>query len=121
MDPQKLSLKNPQPLVSKGKAPRHKQGEYFLRGPIPLDWLATASLASGRGSGLKVSLVIWYLSGLSQQAKTVKLKSSVLRAFGVDRHSVYRGLIRLESAGLVSVERHPGRLPLVTILGSGGH
>lgn len=116
MDPRKLSLKNPQPLLPKGKAPRHKQGEYFLRGPIPLDWLATASVASGQGSALKVSLVIWYLSGLNQQAKTVKLKSSVLQNFGIGRHSAYRGLKTLETAGLVTVERHPGRTPIVTIM-----
>ena len=119
MDPQKLALKRPHPLLRKEKAPHHKPGDYFLRGPIPLDWLSAASRASGQGSGLKVAIAIWYLSGLNHQAKTVKWNSSVMRAFGIERHSAYRGLRTLEKAGLVSVERHPGRTPVVTILGAG--
>lgn len=38
------------------------------------------------------------------------------RDFGVDRHSVYRALIRLEKAGLIAVKRHPGRNSIATIL-----
>jgi len=84
-----------------------------------MTWLCTASGASGHGSGFKVAIALWYLSGLNRQAKTVKMKSSVLREMGVDRHAAYRGLVTLEKAGLISVERHPGRSPLVTILDVG--
>lgn len=122
MDPASLKL-GQQALVpkkaSQAKAPRPKSGNRFLRGPVPMDWICTASTASGRGSGLKVAIALWYLSGLNGQARTVKLRGSVLREMGVDRHAVYRGLQVLEKAGLVSVARHPGRNPLVTIREAG--
>ncbi len=119
MDLQNLTLKQISPLVSTGKAPRHQPGEHFLRGPIPMKWLSAASSASGRGSGLKVALAIWYLSGLNGQSHTVKLQTAALRNLGVDRHAAYRGLKALEEAGLVRVQRHPGRTPVVTLLESG--
>ncbi len=116
MDPSKLAITRKPSAISPGRAPRHKQGEAFLRGPIPLSWLSTASNVSGQGSALKVALAIWYLSGLNQQNKTVKLQTSTLRLFGVERHSAYRGLKVLEHAGLIHVMRHPGRTPVVTLL-----
>lgn len=115
MDPRTLSLPSLS-ITPRGKAPRHKSGEHFLRGPIPMSWLCAASIASGHGSGFNVAMVIWYLSGLNHQARTVKLRGSALRKMGIKRHASYRGLQALESAGLVSVERHPGRSPVVTIL-----
>ncbi len=82
-----------------------------------MSWLCAASKASGQGSGFKVAIALWYLSGLTRQAKSVKLSGAVLREMGIERHAGYRGLEVLEAAELVSVERHPGRSPVVTILG----
>jgi len=84
-----------------------------------MDWLCAASKASGHGSGFKVTIALWYLSGLNRQVKTVKLSGSVLRKMGVERHAGYRGLEALENAGLVSVERCSGQSPLVTLLSIG--
>jgi hypothetical protein len=81
-----------------------------------MNWLNAAAKASGYGSGVQVALAIWYESGLKYQARMVKLRSSVLRDMGVSRHAGYRGLEALENAGLVSVQRHPCRSPVVTIL-----
>lgn len=119
IDPSKLAVGRKPSPTSPERAPRHKQGEAFLRGPIPLSWLSTASNVSGQGGALKVALAIWYLSGLNQQAKTVKLQTSALRLLGVKRHSAYRGLKVLERAGLVHVIRHPGRTPVITLLEPG--
>ena len=116
MDPRTLTLSGRSITPKREKAPRHKRGECFLRGPIPIAWLYAASIASGQGSGFKVAIALWYLSGLNHQAKTVKLSGSVLREMGIERHAGYRGLEALEKAGLVNIKRHPGRLPLVTIL-----
>ena len=116
MDPSTLTLPDRSITPKRGKAPRHRNGERFLRGPIPMSWLCVASKESGQGSGFKVAIALWYLSGLNRQAKTVKLSCSVLRDMGIERHAGYRGLEALEKAGLVSAERHPGRSPLVTIL-----
>ena len=97
-------------------APRHKHGEPFLCGPIPLNWITHAANAAGRGSGLAVALALWYLSGLNKHAATVRLNGSTLRLFGLKRHASYRGLRALEAANLVKVKRHDGRNPIVTLL-----
>ena len=81
-----------------------------------MGWLYAASAASRHGSGFKVAITLWYISGLHRQAKTVKLSGSVLHKMGIGRHAGYRGLGALEQAGLVSVERRQGRSPLVTLL-----
>lgn len=84
-----------------------------------MDWICAAAKATGHGSGFKVAIALWYLSGLNHQSKTVKLSGSVLRKMEVDRHAGYRGLTALEQAGLVSVERHSGQSPVVTLLSAG--
>lgn len=116
MDPKTLAICHVATPTKTIKAPRHRPGERFLRGPIPMVWLFAASLAAGHGAGFQVAITLWYLSGLNKQAKTIKLSYSVLRSMGVKRHAVYRGLKALEKAGLVTVERHQGQSPMVTIL-----
>ena len=93
--------------------PRHKPGELFLRGPIPFTWLAAA--AHQPGKSLHVGLGLWFLAGI-KKSREIALSGSVLRVLGVNRHSGYRGLNWLEQAGLVRVDRHPGRNPIVTLL-----
>ena len=43
--------------------PRHKSGQHFLKGPVPLDWLCVASRRCGKGSGFTVGIIIWFLCG----------------------------------------------------------
>jgi len=117
MDPRSLSLTRSPVKPNSGNAPHHKSGELFLRGPIPWNWLCAAAIASGQGSGFKVVVVLWHLSGLNHQSKTVKMSGKKLREMGVDRHAAYRGLKALEAAGLIKVERRSGRSPVVTIIG----
>ena len=63
-----------------------------------------------------MATAIWFWSGI-KRSREVALSMTWLRAnFGVDRFSGYRGLAALERVGLVSVVRHPGRKPLVTLL-----
>ena len=92
--------------------PRHRGGELFVRGPIPWAWLKTAALLPGRA--LHVGIVLWLESGLRTSA-VVALSQQRLRDLGVDRYAGYRGLSRLEQAGLVDVERQAGRLSVVTL------
>ncbi len=99
-----------------GLLPRHKPGQHFLKGPIPIDWLCVASHQCGKGSGFTVGIIIWYLCGLSKSRARIRLKGSVVRQFGLTRYACYRGLADLEKALLVSVERHPGRNPVVSVL-----
>ena len=87
----------------------------FLRGPIPLEWLAKAGRLPGRC--LHVGIVIWFLIGVENE-KRVKLSPQRLRQFGVSRHSTYRALRLLEQHGLLRVERRRGASPIVETRGT---
>ncbi len=93
--------------------PRHKNGEKFLKGPIPLDWLNMAAKLPGKA--LHVAIAIWFLAGIKKM-RTIALSGSVLNGMGVKRNAAYRALAELEGAGLISVIRYHGRLSEVTIL-----
>ena len=109
IDLEKLTMSQPIPLVKKR---RKKRTEMFICGPIPLWWITKA--AGMEGKTLHVGMTLWFLSGLKRSRKVV-LSQLKLRLFDVSRQASYRALSRLESAGLVSVERHQGRNPIVFI------
>jgi hypothetical protein len=92
--------------------PRRVQGP-FLKGPIPMDWIARAALLSGKS--LHLGITLWYRAGLLG-AMTIPLSNGDLAALGVARDAKYEGLERLQDAGLISVMQHRGRAPTVTIL-----
>jgi hypothetical protein len=98
--------------ASKG-LPRHKNGEKFLRGPIPEGWLAQASQLPGKT--FQVGIAIWLLAGMKNNP-TVKLSHKLLRSWGVGRLSCYHALVALEQANLITVKRHRGCNPVVRII-----
>jgi hypothetical protein len=106
---------NPNPPMSR-RPPRHKAGEWFLKGPIPGQWLVRASDQSP--TGLRVGLVLWYLAGVTRSC-IVKPTWDAWRRFGLSPDAGRRGLGDLEEAGLVDVDRKPGCCPLVTIRDAG--
>ena len=89
----------------------HKQAR-FIKGPIPLAWIEVAAKLPGKA--LHVALAICYLAGMNK-FKPFRLSHRTLMIFGVSRHAAYRGLRALEMAGLVNVERHPGKNPVITV------
>jgi hypothetical protein len=99
------------------KPPQPKAGTKFLKGPIPVDWLQSASRLPGKTT--QVAIALWFQAGLTKCA-IVRLSMKRLSEFGVKRHSAYRALEKLETGGLVSVERHQGRLSIVTLLDAPG-
>ena len=90
-----------------------KNKKNFLEGPIPLIWFIKAAKLPGKA--LHVALALWYLAGLENSGE-VYLSNRLINIFGVERHAGYRALKALEGAGLVSVQRHQGLSPRVTIL-----
>lgn len=102
--------------AGKNQPPHHKKGEKFLKGPIPENWLALAAQLPGKA--LHVAMAIWFLAGIERKA-VVKLSHTILRRWGVKRNAVYRALITLEAARLISVTRHRGQSPIVRILDGG--
>jgi hypothetical protein len=85
----------------------------FIKGPLPLEWMAAAGRLPGHA--LHVGLCLWYLAGL-RRTETAVASYSVFAQFGVKRHAAYRALKAMERAELISVVRGPGRSPRVTLL-----
>lgn len=95
------------------KPPRPRQGEKFLKGPIPWPWLQRAMSLPGKA--LHVGIRLWFEMGLARVGE-VPVSLTGMQALGVSRFAAARGLRALEAAGLVSVNRHSGRKPVVTVL-----
>jgi hypothetical protein len=112
IDVQRLSISVPLPIVKRKRPPRHKGGELFLRGPIPMAWLARANQLPG--GALFVGLVVWHLAGIQKNC-AVKWQPKRARQFGLSRKVTYRALVALELAKLVTVERRPGQAHTITI------
>jgi DNA-binding transcriptional ArsR family regulator len=81
-------------------------------GPIPMEWLEQAGCLPGRA--LHVGISIWHWHFIKKE-RTITLSIRKLVEIGVKRGSAYRALSALEEAGLISVERHVGRSPRVTL------
>lgn len=108
-----FSPKQHKQKVSNQLPPRHKHGEKFLMGPIPLKWLRRAYKLPGKA--LHVGIILWYWAGIKKN-RTIVLSNIALIEFDITRYSKMRALKNLEHTGLVTVERHRGCAPIVTIL-----
>ena len=95
------------------KAARNAQrSTLFIRGPLPMSWLARAARLPGKA--LHVGLLLWFRVGC-ERSNVVRLTRRHGDLFVLDRHTAYRGLRALERAGLVNVARHRGRCPVMTV------
>lgn len=117
IDPARLRVQSRPRRSRKERPARPRQGEHFLKGPVPLLWLETAAKLPGKS--LHAGIALWFAAGLMRSAAVPLSNLSGLR-FGLDRNSKYRALAWLERAGLIAVERKLGRSPVVTILQTPG-
>jgi hypothetical protein len=85
----------------------------FIKGPIDAIWLIQAAKLGVKP--LLLGLVLWYLRGL-RRADTVLLSNVTCGEWGIEPDAKRRALIKLEKAGLITIERHRKRSPKVTIL-----
>ena len=103
------------------RPPRHRPGEQFLKGPIPLAWLTAAGrLPHG---ALQVGVLLWFEAGRPRN-RAVTFCLARGEAMGMSKQTTRRALRQLQAAGLVSIARKPGRGLQVTILdvnGETGH
>lgn len=90
----------------------------FIKGPIPLKWIQKAVELPGR-STLVLALALRYQAGLERSNTDLRLTQKLLSVFGLKKRTAFDALTRLESAGLVSVERPPGSCRVVNILDNG--
>ena len=94
---------------STSKAPPKR----FLKGPIPWDWVETASRLPGKA--LALGMLLWREAGMDGIGP-VTITSAKAAALGMDRSAKSRAIADLERAGLVRVERRPRQNPLVTLI-----
>jgi hypothetical protein len=104
----------PKPSGRKTKRPRG-EARPFLRGPIPVEWLARAHEAGG--AALAVGLSLWFVRGVSGKSGPVKMRAAVRSRFRLNPDQNRRGLRALEAAGLVElVKGGRGRCAVVEIV-----
>ena len=86
--------------------------ELFLRGPVPMGWLGKA--AALHGKTLHVAIALWWRHGIAK-GQPFKLTQQVTKCLHVGRDAASEGLVRLERAGLIQVERRPGKRPIISM------
>jgi|GEM_PF-2123175 hypothetical protein len=89
-----------------------RSGE-FLKGPIPLWWLTRAS-QEGRAA-LTVGILLWFRSGCSKSTNGLTVSERLYLECGLSRYTFGRGVRKLESVGLVTVDRQVGRKLRITL------
>jgi hypothetical protein len=90
-----------------------RNGNQFLKGPIPWNWIIRASGLPGQA--LLLGLCLWRLKGATRR-DTIALSNAELVPFGIDRSAKSRAVAVLETAGLIKVDRKPGRWSNITLL-----
>jgi hypothetical protein len=93
--------------------PRRRQdAEAFA--VLQLAWAAKAAAATKTRQAL---VWIWLVQRARKtKSNTVLMSNEVLARYGVTRHIKMRALRQLKAAGLVTVERHPGKATVVRLL-----
>lgn len=89
-----------------------RQTAPFLRGPIPMSWLAKAAKLPGQA--LFAGLLLWHEAGM-RKSRTVAFHTAKMVSAGFHEDTARRAIRELERASLVTVERLPGRLMRVTL------
>ena len=93
---------------------RRRQSGLFVRGPIPLAWLDPVLSMHSR-TPLALAVALWFQSGL-EQSNTVRLTHKLRQRFRLPARSIPKALKHMETAGLVRVDRQPGRCHVIEIL-----
>lgn len=88
-----------------------------MKGPIPWAWVTAAARLPG--PGFVVALGVRCVRGRSR-GEARRSVADLASALGVADRSVQRGLRAAEEAGLVAVDRPPGRKPLLRVVEPGG-
>lgn len=88
----------------------------FLKGPIPLRDITTASRLGG--SALALFLAVHHRCALTRRS-TVTLPKQLLQEFGMSRDTKSRALRSLEAAGLILAQRDDGMSTRVTLVDTG--
>ena len=97
--------------VTKAKSRSLKDG--FLKGPVPLNWLAAAAALPGKT--LHVGIAIWLAYGVLKKRR-FPFTPKWHQRFSIGPRALRQSLQRLQAANLVRIERRPGSSPIITLL-----
>ena len=109
----KFKLQSDSLLQIKPKRSLRRRKGLFLRGPIPISWLAIAGNLPGKS--LHVGISLWLAYGVEKQSR-FRFTPKWYGWFDVSPATLRRSLRRLQEAGLIRLEYRPGCSPIVTIL-----
>jgi hypothetical protein len=109
-DPDKAVL--PFELKAEG-LPKPKRGEPYL-GAVPMEWIRRVASLPGRAPLL--FFAIWFQVSCAK-GQPVTLSARTRQWFALtNRHTYYKALAVLVKAGVVRVEEHRGRRPLLILV-----
>jgi DNA-binding transcriptional ArsR family regulator len=93
---------------------RGKSAELYFAGSFRWPWL----LQAGRSGACFVAVKLLQLATMRRSDRVRFNSTQTAKELGVSRKTLYRHLEMLEAAGLVRVDRRPGRWPVVQLMGS---
>lgn len=106
---------SPAALPPTPKSHRRRPQEPFLRGPVPMPWLAKAQTLTKAAMG--VAIALWFQRGVRGQSGPVKVTGAVRRQMGLSNDQARRGIQALTAAGLLRVRKGGrGRCTIVEIV-----
>jgi hypothetical protein len=105
-------IQTPAPTAKQRRPPRCRSRDRFLKGPIPWPWLQRAMVLPGKA--LAVGLMLWLQRGLTGR-RTVLFCLTRAAADGIPTTTARRAIRELAAAGLVTIQRRPGRGLEVTL------
>jgi hypothetical protein len=115
-DLERFRLENADQLLAAARrrfpSARRMKGR-FVR-PVPLSWVRTASQLGG--AALPVAILLAWQAGVHRRTTGLAVPSLALAEFHLSRQAYYRALLALERAGLITVDRRPGRKARATLV-----
>ena len=107
-------LDTPAVIRARGRR-KGKSGERYIP-PVNLDLLSR--LARIPGPALLVGLILIREAAVTGSKDGLRVPTAAAGELGLDRRSVRRGIVGLETAGLVTVDRRSGRPNALTLAGA---
>jgi hypothetical protein len=90
-----------------------KQLEYFIKGPIPISWIAKANRLGGT-VGI-VGLALWFYQGI-HKGRPFSISKRFDEITGVTRQTRQSSLKKLHLAGLIDLDLKRGAYPVIRII-----
>lgn len=103
------------PAPTQKLARRVRAGEKFLRGPVPIPWLAAAHRQCKSAMGIAIAL--WLEIGMRGNREPIRVTRKIRRHMGLSNDQSRRGIHALVAAGLLRVcKGGRGRCAIVEIV-----